>query len=107
VVAKMAEEEKGETEALQEKEVTEYQVTKEENEEQEDHKLNIRVLMIVVAVIVLVGVFFSLGYVVHLVIYRCGGNQASLADSTEKYIQEAANNMSSSNIREQLRYSTG
>lgn len=99
----MAEEEKGETEALQEKEVTEYQVNKEEKEENEDHRIKIRVLIIVVAVIVLVGVFFALGYVVHLVIYRCGTEQTSMADNTEKYIREAANNMSSSNIREQLR----
>lgn len=104
----MAEEEKGETAPLEEKEVTEYRVTKDENEDQQDHQVKIRVLIIVIAVIVLVGVAFALGYVVRLVVHRCGGEEeTTLTDTTEKFIQEAADNISSSNIRDQLRYCAG
>lgn len=102
---KMAEleEEKAETAPFQEKEVTEYQVTKNDKEDHEDQRNRIRVLIIVIAVIVLVGVAFVLGYVVRLVVHRCGGKSGP-SDDTEKLIQEAAENVSSSNIQEQLRY---
>ena len=104
---KMAEleEEKAETAPFQEKEVTEYRVTKDDKEDHEDQRNRIRVLIIVIAVIVLVGVAFALGYVVRLVVHRCGG-ESGPSDNMEKLIQEAAENVSSSNIQEQLRYST-
>jgi len=101
---KMAEE-KAEAAPFQEKEEVEYRVSKpEENEDQEDHKAKIRVLIIVIAVIVLVGVAFVLGYVVRLVVHRCGGPESTPSDTTEMRIQEAAENISSSNIENQLRY---
>ena len=100
----MAEEEKAETAPLDEKEVTEYHVTKDEKEDQENHRNNIRVLIIVIAVIVLVGIAFVLGYVVRLVVHRCGGSESLPTKTTDMFIQEAANNISSSNIEEQLRY---
>lgn len=92
-----------ETEPFRQKEEVEYHPanSKAEQEPPDDQRLRIRVIILVVAVLVLVGVAFAVGYVVRMVVYRCDNPSPSI--DLDQLIQEATDNISTSNIEEQLR----
>ncbi|EDO43051.1 predicted protein [Nematostella vectensis] len=67
----------------------------------------IRIAMSLIAVVVLVGVAFAVGYIVRLVLFKCGPeDEGKTLDLTAKLVKEASDSISSSRIESQLRYFT-
>ncbi|XP_048586711.1 N-acetylated-alpha-linked acidic dipeptidase 2 [Nematostella vectensis] len=67
----------------------------------------IRIAMSLIAVVVLVGVAFAVGYIVRLVLFKCGPeDEGKTLDLTAKLVKEAFDSISSSRIESQLRYFT-
>ena len=92
-----------ETEPFRNKDEVDYHPanSKAEQEPPDDQRLRIRVVILVVAVLVLVGVFFAVGYVTHMITKPC--KKPAPPNIIDQLVKDATENISTSNIEEQLR----